>query len=284
MLTLSFEEIIPGSSVRFTDDGMLFAVDLVMAITGKNRDEAGMVIRRLTDEIFTSSKLIERNTGGRGNARTKLVTFNDALELIMVLPGKMAKETRTKFAEIIKRYLAGDSSLVKELVDNANSLHAVNVLARGPAEELAVENPRKRLLEELEIQEKTCDLQAKIMRHYQSLCPNGVIEDHMRLLFKDNFANLAMGDYGQKRITNDGEANPNKPITVSTVAAQMGITFSDDKAYQKIGRNLRDLYFSRYNRAPSKHEQKVGGAMREVNSYSERDRDLVEQAIREHTE
>ena len=45
MLTLSFEEIIPGSSVRFTDDGMLFAVDLVMAITGKNRDEAGMVDR-----------------------------------------------------------------------------------------------------------------------------------------------------------------------------------------------------------------------------------------------
>jgi hypothetical protein len=71
--------------------------------------------------------LIERNTGGRGNARTKLVTFNDALELIMVLPGKMAKETHTKFAEIIKRYLAGDSSLVKELADNANSIHAVNV-------------------------------------------------------------------------------------------------------------------------------------------------------------
>jgi hypothetical protein len=47
MLTLSFEEIIPGSlsSVCCTDDGMLFAVDLVMAITGKNRDEAGMVDR-----------------------------------------------------------------------------------------------------------------------------------------------------------------------------------------------------------------------------------------------
>ena len=39
--TLSFDEIIPGNSVRVTSDGMIYAVDLVMVITGKNRNDAG---------------------------------------------------------------------------------------------------------------------------------------------------------------------------------------------------------------------------------------------------
>jgi hypothetical protein len=50
---LSFDEIAPGNSVRVTDDNMLFVVDLTMVITGKNRDDAGMVIRRLPKEIFS---------------------------------------------------------------------------------------------------------------------------------------------------------------------------------------------------------------------------------------
>ena len=82
-------------------------------------------------------KFIERNTGGRGNGRTKLVTFDDALELIMVLPGKMAKEMRTKFADIIKRYLAGDKTLVEEIKANAESSHPIAQMAR---ESLAADN------------------------------------------------------------------------------------------------------------------------------------------------
>ena len=38
--TLSFDEIIPGNSVRVTSDNMIYAVDLVMVIVGKTRNEA----------------------------------------------------------------------------------------------------------------------------------------------------------------------------------------------------------------------------------------------------
>jgi hypothetical protein len=78
--TLSFDEIIPGNSVRVTEDGMIYAVDLTMVITGKSRDQAGLALRNLSEETFQSIKFIDRNTGGRGNGRTKLVTFDDALE------------------------------------------------------------------------------------------------------------------------------------------------------------------------------------------------------------
>ena len=121
--TLSLEEILPGASVRFTDDGMLYAVDLVMLISGKSRDDAGKDLRNLPEETFSREKTAERRTPGKGNAKTKLISFNDALELIMILPGKMAKGTRVKFADLIKRYLAGDSSLVGELANNAGSAH-----------------------------------------------------------------------------------------------------------------------------------------------------------------
>ena len=40
-----------------------------------------------------------------------ILTFEHAIELVMVLPGKIAKalqETRAQFADIIRPYMAGD--------------------------------------------------------------------------------------------------------------------------------------------------------------------------------
>ena len=67
----------------------------------------------------------------RGGYPTKLLSFQDAIELIMVLPGKMAKETRTKFADVLTRYMAGDQSLVEEIQANAVSTSPIAELARG---------------------------------------------------------------------------------------------------------------------------------------------------------
>jgi hypothetical protein len=84
---------------------MIYAVDLVMVVTGNDRNNAGEVIRR-------TPEMLERSFPGRGKGRTKLVTFQGAIELVMVLPGKVAKETRAQFAGIIQRYMAGDELLI----------------------------------------------------------------------------------------------------------------------------------------------------------------------------
>lgn len=129
---LSFKEIVQGrdSSVRVTEDGLLFAVDLVMVVTGLARDQAGLALRRVTAEIFQPSKLIERRVCKHGGRPTKLIGFQDAIELIMVLPGKAAKLHRVQFAEIIKRYLAGDQSMVVEIQANAESHEPIAEIAR----------------------------------------------------------------------------------------------------------------------------------------------------------
>jgi hypothetical protein len=75
--------------------------------------------------------MLERSLPGRGNGRTKLVTFQGAIELGMVLPGKVAKETRAQFAGIIQSHMAGDQSLIAEIQSDAESSAPLAELARG---------------------------------------------------------------------------------------------------------------------------------------------------------
>lgn len=103
------------SQVRITPDMMIFGVDLVMSVTGKDRNSAARVLRRLSDDIFPVSKLVKRNVIGIPGNNTTVLSFPDAIELIMVLPGKTAKSIRRKFVDIIMQYMSQDPHL-KELV------------------------------------------------------------------------------------------------------------------------------------------------------------------------
>ena len=201
---LSFAEIIKGrdSSVRVFD-GMLYAVDLVVVMTGLNRNESGCTLRRLTDKQFSSINLIEKNTGGSGNSRTKLVSFQHALELIMVLPGDEAKRTRVQFADILKRYMAGDKSLIAEIDANAESNSPIPQMARASLATEPVEKPtlmdlkRKRAeLEcaklEVEIKSAAYEHITKVANSYSELCEGKVMDERARKIFKDNLLSKAM--------------------------------------------------------------------------------------------
>jgi hypothetical protein len=68
------------------------------------------------------------------------------------------------------------------------------------------------------------------------------------------------------------------PLTISNVASKMGMVLSPDKL-QEVGLAVAKAYKQKYGEKPSKHEQLCGGAVRSVNSYTERDRDLVEAVL-----
>jgi hypothetical protein len=196
---ISFAEIVQGrdSSVRITDDGMIFAVDLIMVMSGKSREDSSKTLRDLPEEVFHTEKFSVKSMPGKGNGRTKLVTFKDAIELVMVLPGKVAKETRAQFAGIIQRYMAGDESLIAEIQSNAESSAPIAELARGTLEESTeYQLTHKRKLDQLELEERTVELELKrvhvqlktaeaqekhmtiLTAHsalYTSLCPNQII-------------------------------------------------------------------------------------------------------------
>jgi hypothetical protein len=244
--------------------------------------------------------MIDRKMAGKGNGRTKLVGFQDAIELIMVLPGKVAKETRAKFADIIRRYLAGDKSLITEVEANAQSTAPIAQMARASlvSDEVPVLNevtlPHKRRLEELEIAKLEVEIKArqeetkarqvdhviKCSDCYQEMCKDTVMDERARLVFKDLFLNMAMLQGGPGMITN-GDPLPSKPISLSLVAGEMGLKLPTNELIS-LGVELKRRYLATHGKAPSKHDQLCDGRVTKVNSYSESDRPLVEEVLRWH--
>jgi hypothetical protein len=301
----SFAEIVKGrdASVRVTEDMMFWVVDLAMVVTGKDRNNAGRDIRDLKDEVFQSTKFVDRSFPGRGNGRTKLVSFKDAIELVMVLPGKIARETRAQFASIIQRYMAGDQSLIAEIQSNAESSVPITELARASLDESTeYQLTHKRKLDQLELEERVVDLELKradvqarnvaniaaqadvqakhvaiLTAHcslYTDLCPNQIIDERGRVLLKDCILNAISNQY----LLTNGPSEATKFLTISTVASEMGHRF-DTQTLIKIGKAVKQEYLKKYNTEPPKHEQIVAGAVRPVCTYQAKDRDLIEAAI-----
>jgi hypothetical protein len=173
---ISFADVVEGRNafVRVTADKMIYAVDLVMVVTGLSRDDSGKTLRRLPDEIFPSDKLSERTLPGKGNAHTKLVSLQNAIELIMVLPGKLAKEIRVQFATIIRRYMAGDQSLVGEIEVNAQDASPIAQMARETLGDVQEDqgHKRRRQMEDVYIRTQSLSYITSGMFIMNSLNPN----------------------------------------------------------------------------------------------------------------
>jgi hypothetical protein len=121
----------------------------------------------------------------------------------------------------------------------------------------------------------------KVSTSYRDLCQDTVMDERARLILKDNFLNMAMLR-GPAAITNGEQASTtNKPVSLSMIATEMGMKLSSDEL-KSIGKKLSKRYFAKHDKTPSKHDQLVNGMVLKVNSYTESDRALIEEVLREH--
>lgn len=291
--SFSFAEIVQGrdASVRVTHDGLLYAVDLVMVVTGKNREDAAKAIRDLSPHHFQPEKFSCRQPE-KGGHPTKLLTFQNALELVMVLPGRIAKETRTQFANIIRRYLAGDHSLISEIQANAASASPIAQMAReslgiATEEDLA----RKRRREDLELERLQVDLEerkqqsqitymngirdsvAAYMQTMEALDTEWKRDNRLVVQLKDLLTNVTVG---HKYITDDGGSNA---IYVTMVAREMGYSRLSHGQDCRIGKELAKLYREQHGKDPPLCKRLVNGTEITVKHYTAQDRDLMKKAI-----
>lgn len=247
------------------------------------------ITRDIPEHLFPSSKFIERAL--HPGPPTKLLTFEDAIQFILVLPGEIAKEIRVQFGKILERYMAGDKTLHGEIIVNAASNSPVAQMAREslglPAmDEALVGFKRKR--EELElikleeeikgmVQARLSNLEDKLERISDPTSTK--MDERARLLFKDTYMNLLLN--AQVSPTQAVIANgpsPNAPISISSVAAELGYKPTTDDS-KRIGVDLRRRYIKTHGKPPPKHDQLCGGLVMKINSYTEKDRALLTETL-----
>lgn len=281
---ISFAELVHGreNKVRVTDDNLIYVSDLAMVLTGKTRDNAGHALREVPDDVFDSTKYIERQIGS--GHKTKLLTIEDSLELVMVLPGKMAQGFRIKFSKILVRFLAGDHTLIDEIRSNAASDSPVAQIARASLSQVnLLDDSHKRKREELEIMKLETEIHCMernsrmaVIDKYGDLCANSAIDERAKIMLKDWLLNSTSSS---RAITN-GEEAPS--FSLSEVSHDLGFKFSTEQLAM-VGRTVAKLYKERYGPdvVPSKHWQIVNGRATEVNTYFAKDKDLIERALNE---
>jgi hypothetical protein len=313
MATIPFDEIVLGATARLCvmDDVQYLSItDVIKHVCAKDFRGASKVWRNLSDE--KKEEVWQKRTHfqfpGQGQSEQPVTTFQGILKLVMIVGGENAKKYRTSMVKILTRYYAGDGSLTEEIEANAKSAAPITQMARASLAAEQVEDRSlvdlKRKREELEFSKmheevesmrkanRAAELANRAMEHehlskvtasYRELCQDTVMDERSRMIFKDNFLNMAMlqGPAAAGLLT-DGQPNNNKPISLSLVAAAMGLKIPSNDLIS-IGVELKKRYVEKHGKDPSKHDQLCNGRMTKVNSYMESDRPLVEEVLRWHT-
>ena len=116
-------------------------------------------------------------------------------------------------------------------------------------EDKALENRKRKLdMDRIELQ-----IHHERLQLIKSLSPNGVVDDQVRMVFKDSILNAVRNDSGQALSAPDPSM---QPLCLSSVATELGLRFSSDNL-KAIGKQVKAAYVAAYGAPPGKHEQFV---------------------------
>jgi hypothetical protein len=321
MAAIPFDEILQGSSVRvatINEQQYLSIRDLIMHLCQKENDQAGYTWRTIPDErkAELSEHLLVHKFPGRGQQEQPVVTFPGAIKLSMFLPGEHAKRNRSAMVRILSRYFAGDPSLIQEIEANAQSAAPIPQMARASLAHPPLLEGRKRGREideltdcerktslkerQIAIREKEVAMKHQEIMNLQTakstmdlLIPDWKADSRLKLQMEDWVKNTIFGHRPALPSPPANEQAPTLPspapstlgptqsISISQVAHEMGRRVKSGDL-QIMGKLVAKAYRDKYNENPGKHRQWVDGAEREVNSYTERDRELLTSVVRQY--
>jgi hypothetical protein len=221
--TLPFDEIVPGATVRFcVIDGVQYLSirDMIMCVCGKDSDHAGATWRNIADSKKDEVRQFLANFKfhGQGQSEQPVINFVGALKLIMFLPGEAAKKHRSAITDILRRYFAGDASLLDEIERNQVSESPIAQMARaslaGEGGARGIEDSHKRKREELELLKLEVEIQNMLWKgqmdmvdKYTALCTNTDIDERAKVMFKDvMFNSMLMGKESTNGVTDAAKA------------------------------------------------------------------------------
>ena len=252
---------------------------------------------------------------GAGQRETPCASIRGLQRYLMLLGGKVAAEFRELIEGTFTRVMAGDQSLIEVINANAASQGPVQqayraALAQEPVEpvldELCLRRKRERddLLFDMEMAERQTALEerklaleekrrlhacsliehtAVAMRAINDLKDWANVDERTKMQAEDHIKNVLFNKLGsgQPCITDGTTSTTNQTdaLNVSILAKELGFKPTDGQLI-KIGRELAKKYRETYKSEPPKHKQFTGGLYIPVNSYIERDRNMMELVIR----
>lgn len=242
---------------------------------------------------------------------TPCMTIRGLQRLLLILGSKVAAKYREMIEGTFTRVMAGDRSLIEVINTNADSQAPIQqafraALAQEPVapvldeaclgkkrerDEIVVDPLAERRLQldeaEFRLRERREALEHmnRGMELMESLKTRKNIDERTKLQFEDHIKNVilsASSHYKPIKAITDGNpaANETESLSVSVLAAEMGYKCSDREIIN-IGRSMASKYRDKYQKDPPKHKQFVKGNYIPVNSYMERDRSLMQRAVRE---
>jgi hypothetical protein len=303
-MSIPFDELVAGASVRCTVvDGVQFLSvrDLIEAACKTNNNQAGEIWRRIPEtlKIELQVSCLNFKFPGRGQSDQPVIQFQGAIKLIMMLPGENAKKARSKAADIITRYFAGDKTLLEEIKANAESTAPINELARASlkrkpeldhdveiAERMLAMEERKLAMVRVGIENVALKnkVQDDFLKSFMDISTQlGGMEERDKVQFR---ALLSVSLSAQTRMimpASDPCDVPNAPTSIQIVVGHMNFKNLTNTDYQQIGRITKNKYVAAYGKAPTKHrEVGTNGKYFDVNDYYDSDSLMIQDAAREY--
>ena len=216
--------------------------DVISTIKGCRTSTTSMVWKRVQEshpEITTFCEHYNFQSDGRGLA-TPVTTASGIARIIMLLPGKAAAGLRKTAADLLVRYLGGDTTLVEEIYGNRQ------VQEQLPQEHPArifgetVENERlsriKRDIEEANLESQLkkmrMDMVGDTLEFMQKY--DLPVDDRFKIQARDMVATVGFGMIN----TEDPE------VSIQQIALQNGLRAPGDAI--TLGRLAKELYLQKH--------------------------------------
>ena len=268
------------------------------------------VYQRLTAEGSEFKKEIEESRvlikfPGPGQRETPAMTIRGLQRILMILEGKVAADFRALVEGTFTRVMAGDTSLISVIQANAASnapiQQAYKAALQAEPVDTGLEDPiKKRKLEreeerfQMEMNERKRRLLTQsivdqkqalensitMLQVLHTLNPNEPIDPRTKLQIEDQVKNIGLfGAYGGNLAIENGASSDG--ISIASMSSTLGFRFNNSQVVE-IGRIMAAKYRGKYNAEPPKHNQYVNGNVILVNSYMERDHDMMKTIIQEY--
>ena len=138
---LVFDGIFQGreNEIRITSDKMISVFDFIKVVGGQvnPRKTWERILNEHKEEVVLFCYTFK--FPGQGQSKTPVINVQGMVKLLFLLPGEMAKQFRSKSAEVMIRYLGGDTTLIDEIkAIDQHHIQNPNNIAQVFREEVAI--------------------------------------------------------------------------------------------------------------------------------------------------